>query len=293
MTVDRFHRVILSIPLQLGAESQLLRELGLPFEAYKAALKQGSTYSVENTIHVQEGLQQPLAGPFVFYSGGMTTPGCPDWGVRWIVYQTPLEVSIAQLNFLALKVSGVDSTRLDVAPMPSLYKYRQSLPKTAVDAHSTCSPSRPWDYADPSCWPQFYPKCDAGMRQSPINIITSEVTMVGKDNFLAATSWKPVSHLQVTNTGNTLQIASHQLGYVTLIGQDGFPEYYSVASIELHMPSEHCIDGRQFAAELHVVHKRQKYVAFVEDALEDAFPLVTAFLLDIGTDDSLLLTQFY
>jgi len=294
MTVDRYHRVILSIPLKLGAESQLLRELGLPFEAYKAAIRQGSVYTIENMVHVQKGLGQPLAGSFVFYSGGMTTPGCPEWGVRWLVYQTPLEVSLAQLNFLALKVSGVDSSRLvDVIPMPSLYKYRQSLPKTGVDHHATCSPSRPWDYADPSCWPQFFPKCDAGMRQSPINIVTSAVTTVGKDNFLAATSWKPVSHLQVLNNGNTLQIANQQLGYVTLIGPDGFPEYYSVTSIVLHMPSEHFIDGRQFAAELHVVHRRQKYVAQLAGALEEAYPLVTAFLFDIGTEDSMLLKQFH
>ncbi|CAE8627272.1 unnamed protein product [Polarella glacialis] len=293
LPVDNTHRVILSIPLKLGAESPLLRQLGLPFEAYKTAIKQGSTYTVENTVRLQEGIQQALDGPFVFYSGGMTKPGCPDWGVRWMVYQTPLDISLSQLNYLSLKISGVDSSRLGVVQNPMEHKYRQSMPKFAVDAHSTCNPSKPWDYADASCWAQMFPQCDSATRQSPINIMTSDVSKVGKDSFLAATSWKPVSRLQVTNTGHSLEIANHQMGYVTLIGPDGFPEYYSVTSIVLHMPSEHFIDGRQFAAELQVVHSRQKYVAAIHGALEDAFPLVTAFLFDIGAEDNLLLKQFH
>ena len=34
-------------------------------------------------------------------------------------------------------------------------------------------------------------------------------------------------------------------------------EVSAQARFHLHMPSEHLIDGRQFSAELHVVHTRQ------------------------------------
>ena len=34
-------------------------------------------------------------------------------------------------------------------------------------------------------------------------------------------------------------------------------EVSAQAQFHLHMPSEHLIDGRQFSAELHVVHTRQ------------------------------------
>ncbi|CAE8688696.1 unnamed protein product [Polarella glacialis] len=58
------------------------------------------------------------------------------------------------------------------------------------------------------------------------------------------------------------------------------------------MPSEHFIDGKQYAAELQVVHFGQKYVAAIEGALEEEYPLVTALLFDIG-EKSLLLKELY
>jgi len=83
------------------------------------------------------------------------------------------------------------------------------------------------------------------------------------------------------------------MGYVTLIGPDGFPEYYSIQFVKLHMPSEHMINGRLYAAELQVRHTRQKYVTDLEGSLDDEYPLVAVFLFDIGTTDSHLLNQFY
>merc|ERR1712232_683936 len=54
------------------------------------------------------------------------------------------------------------------------------------------------------------------------------------------------------------------------------------------MPSEHLINGKQYAAELHVVHKRQKTTKNFED--HDIF--VTSVLFDFG-EASPLLKQLY
>jgi len=167
-----------------------------------------------------------------------------------------------------------------------------SLPSSAVDMHSDCNTSHGWDYADQHCWAKTYPTCDTGKAQSPINIVTSKITKTGLDNFLAKTSWRPVSGLHIVNSGHGLVVANDAFGYMEMIGDDGFPEFFQATQLRLHMPSEHMIDGKQFAAELQVVHRRQKVVSQIANSL-DAYPLVTAsFLFDFSDHESPLLKQF-
>lgn len=99
-----------------------------------------------------------------------------------------------------------------------------------------------------------------------------------------------------------------RFGYIRLTGEDGFPDFYDVApgasetlrpcrnrafswpqapkmmsflvvlvlfeaQFHLHMPSEHLINGRQYSAELHVVHTRQRSVG--QETLGVAEPLTT------------------
>ncbi|CAE7734128.1 CA14, partial [Symbiodinium sp. CCMP2456] len=110
--VEVFHRVILSVPIEIGKENSLLRELGLPFDAYKDSISAMHPYQIENTVNLKSALSKALDGPWMWYRGGMVTPGCPDWGVRWLMLMTPLQASFLQLNFLDMKVSGMDSTRV-------------------------------------------------------------------------------------------------------------------------------------------------------------------------------------
>jgi len=209
--------------------------------------------------------------------------------------ETPVEASIAQMNYLALKVSGLDSTRLHGHDMSAAdYKAHvtsMSLPQSAIDASPECQ--TPWDYSNPSCWADVFPTCATGHAQSPINIITSDIAKTGTDIFLNVASYRPVSELHIVNSGHGLVISNDQFGYIEMGGENGFPEFFQASSIQLHMPSEHMIDGRQFAAELQIIHKRQKYVSQLADSLE-AFPLVTAsFFFDIGDSESNLLKQFF
>ncbi|CAJ1419336.1 unnamed protein product [Effrenium voratum] len=286
----------MSFPLKLGQESILLRQLGLPFEAYRDSITAMHSYTIETTVDLPSGLRQALDGPWLWYRGGAVFPGCPDWGVRWILFQTPMDISIAQLNYLDLKVSGMDSTRLD-GPMMDAAAYKaqvwlDSLPAMAVDKHSTCA-SEGWNYDDPTCWSEQYPVCSEGTRQSPINIERSKVTRQGKDLFLPQVSWRPVQDLHVTNFGKGLMVSSNQLGYITLTGEDGFPDFFEVAQIHLHMPSEHTLEGETYAAELQVVHRHQKTVVQPHNSA-DNFPFVTtSFFFQIGDRESTLLKQMF
>jgi len=294
---EAFHRVIISMPVEVGTENALLRDLGLPWEAYRDSISAMHPYTRETTVNLRAAMQKALSGPWMWYRGGMTTPGCPDWGVRWLLLETPLQASMAQLNYLDFQVSGMDSTRIFGHEMtPAKYQesvFRQSLPVMAVDKHSICSADEEWNYDDPSCWAITNPVCGAGVLQSPIHIETASVATQGKDNFLHKCSWRPVTGLHVVNFGKGLAIPSNQLGYITLTGQDGFPEYFEVAQLQLHMPSEHMIDGKSFAAELQVVHRRQETITQGTNSPE-GFPFVTAsFFFQMGETDSLLLKQFF
>ncbi|CAE7023005.1 METTL21C [Symbiodinium natans] len=125
---DELHRLYLSVPIRLGVENPLLRELGLPFQAYRDSIKDMHYYHIETSVNLQGGIQDALDGNYLFYSGGMIQPGCPKWGVRWIMFETPITASLAQLNYLALPVTGYDSVRHESfrAPQPLTVKWPEN-----------------------------------------------------------------------------------------------------------------------------------------------------------------------
>jgi len=289
------HKVMISVPLKMGVESALLRHMGLGQPQVKQAIRDAHAYNAHDTIDLSDGLSSVFSGPWYWYSGTPVLPEttCASWGTRWMVFETPLEVSLAQLNFLSLKVSGVDSTPLaPEPPMTATKLWKQAVPGHGVDAvqgDSEACPAEGWDYMHVRCWGQSYAVCDSGTKQSPINIQMSDVSNTGKDSFLAGLSWKPVRGLQVQNTGNSLQVLSNQLGYFTMTGDNGFPSYYQVTQMVLHMPSEHLVNNKQFAAELQVVHQRQETV---EELQHDDY-LIASFMFDLGSEESALLKQMY
>jgi len=292
---DSLHRVIVSIPLTIGSPSPLLLSMGAGTAAYSAAVASGSGYNIQNLIDINASLQSVLTGPFDWYSGGLTTAGCSNYGVRWIVFETPLQISIDQLNVLALPVSGMDSTRVNqtvIAPANyANHVWRNSIPPFGADdirgAEQMCDVNADWNYANTSCWATQFPICSAGRYQSPIDINTSLVSQVGRDYFPGRAGWHPISALRVANTGRSLGVNNEQMGYVMQLGLNGMPKYYQVSQFNLHMPSEHTINGRQYAAELSVAHKNQLSVY----QLDTADVLMTSFLFNVGTVRNPLLDQ--
>jgi len=264
------HEVMLSVPFTLGRQSPLLLAMGLGNKEHAGAIRSGNPYDMKQTaINLAADLAASTSKPWYWYSGGPIAPGaCPAWGVKWMLFQEPLEMSLEQLNALVVPISGMDSTTLPRHLSAQLYA--NAVPADAVEEQG---------------WEGEAPVCTAGEQQSPINIPTASVEKVGEDNFLAKASWKPVRGLRLVNEGSHLSMTSKQFGYFTVkAGPNGYPKFYQLVDIRLRMPSEHMINGKQFAAELQMVHKNQKTVL----AFEDKDVVIASFLFDLGEESKLL-----
>jgi len=298
---DNYHMVAVSIPLQLGRQkSAFIDSLSL---STLPDLSDGEQHYVERTLDLARDLKPSIDGPWYWYSSASTHPNLTEceqhnskntYPVRWMVFTTPLPVDIEQLNQItqAPEVSGIDSSQ-DVRPIPEGKLWRQNLPAYAVETDETdCrntemgswkygdqfdTQAPPWGYGNVRCWKLAFDICEAGTRQSPINIPIDNVTdHADKDVFLNRVSYHPVSGLRVANTGHNLQVSDQKLGYVKLMGDNGFPQFYEVAQFHVHMPAEHLIGGKQYACEIHVVHFRQLALR----NLDKNDLLVTAFFFD-------------
>lgn len=293
------HEVRVSIPLSLGLQSPMLTALGFGSGALSEAVHDGHgyTHTVAGGFDLNSYVKDHLAD-WSWYSGGPGMPaaeGCgSEWGVRWLVSNTPMNVSLEQLNMLKLKVSGVDSSG---AVVPSAHTWKSQLPDFAVDKDDTCPDSvSEYGYENIHCWGKYSisnNECKRGYgdHASPINIVTSSLAGEGTDNFLHRVNWKPVEGLQVKFDQVSMLVHSTELGYATLYSQegrgDGFPAYYQVTNFTMHMPSEHQIDGHHADGELMVGMNKQ----FTNFDLHSDDAVIASFMFTIGDHDNIVLEQ--
>ncbi|XP_077567491.1 carbonic anhydrase 12 [Stigmatopora nigra] len=115
-------------------------------------------------------------------------------------------------------------------------------------------------------WPRNFPYC-AGPLQSPVDFKTAQVLFdaslppIVLENY-DLTGQNP---LKVKNNGHTVQV-----GLPWTMGVSGLPGRYAAAQLHLHWGSksnpggsEHTVDGKRYAAELHIVHYNSaKYPKF-------------------------------
>lgn len=144
-----------------------------------------------------------------------------------------------------------------------------------------------WTYAESSCWAKHYHECEHGI-QSPIDLTDAGVVGVKDESFMSHCYWKPVREVEVTNSGQALHVLSNQIGYFGMVNQKGQQVFYQAVELVLHMPSEHKINGKQFSAELQVVHKFQHAVT---DLIHDDLA-IASFMLEEGPQESAFLKQF-
>ena len=97
-----------------------------------------------------------------------------------------------------------------------------------------------WGEIDPT-----YATCGTGTKQSPINITAQNE----KDLTNIVFHYQP-SEVNILNNGHTVQVNYDAGSYIELDSVR-----YDVAQFHYHAPSEHTIDGKSFAAEIHIVHK--------------------------------------
>ena len=108
-----------------------------------------------------------------------------------------------------------------------------------------------WTYEGhegPEHWAELSPdfkSCELGVQQSPIDLAGPVPAKIG----VVAPAFKPVP-LVVLNNGHTIQVNCAPGGGSEIAGTR-----YELLQFHFHHPSEHLLNGKAFAMELHFVHK--------------------------------------
>ncbi|XP_022743466.1 alpha carbonic anhydrase 1, chloroplastic-like [Durio zibethinus] len=127
-----------------------------------------------------------------------------------------------------------------------------------------------WGSLDPA-----FAACSSGNKQSPINIQKNQ-TVHNKLLKPLIRNYKPANSTLVNNGFNIGVRFDEYAGEVTIDGKT-----YSLRQMHWHLPSEHHINGEQFAAELHLVHRAADNSVAVVALLyqeEDADPVISKIM---------------
>ncbi|KAK4025735.1 hypothetical protein OUZ56_014785 [Daphnia magna] len=130
--------------------------------------------------------------------------------------------------------------------------------------------------------------------QSPIDIITDEAIDADYASFHFR-NYEKIFPQSLKNTGETvkLKIETEDLDKDNLpfISGGGLSGRYKFEQLHFHWGegsrgSEHRIDGKQYAAELHIVHYNSKYENFIEASGEKGGLVVLAILIKLQARDN-------
>lgn len=125
----------------------------------------------------------------------------------------------------------------------------------------------------PEKWGSLSPYCSNGKSQSPVAIVTDKV--VRSKNLKPLTRHYAPANATLINHGFNIGMQYQYVGNVGVLILDG--KNFTLMQMHWHSPSEHRIDGKRFAAELHLVHQ----------SANGSFSVV-AILYRYGDADSLL-----
>ena len=137
-------------------------------------------------------------------------------------------------------------------------------------------------------WPSIYPVAN-GKRQSPINLALNDpditVPAAPYTPELTLDKYSSSDITSVENTGITVMFHAHENATVITGGPIDASLGYRLLQFHFHWGShshcgsEHLLNGRQFSAELHLVHFNTKYSG-LDEAVEheDGLVVVAAFL---------------
>nr|QFP92275.1 carbonic anhydrase [Archivesica packardana] len=144
-----------------------------------------------------------------------------------------------------------------------------------------------WGYTQangPSTWAASFPGA-GGSAQSPVDIQTNAVK---HDGGLAsmAVNYKAEAQYTATNTGTGFKVDLQNVSELS-----GGPLNASYKLVQFHWHwgpsdsagSEHTINGKQYAAELHLVHSNSKYSSFSEAVSQPDGLAVIAVMIEAGS----------
>ena len=123
--------------------------------------------------------------------------------------------------------------------------------ETTAETGGTGAETAEWGYEGagaPETWGRLnaeYAACDTGTTQSPINLAGATRTDLPDPEF----NYRPTP-ASIENLGHTLQV-NYAPGSFMTVGD----ARYELAQFHFHTPSEHRLEGKEFPAELHLVHR--------------------------------------
>lgn len=154
--------------------------------------------------------------------------------------------------------------------------------------HQTSRIMHKWGYADhngPKVWHELFPLAN-GERQSPIDIITKAATY---DPSLPPfnVDYDPSSAKVIINSGHTFTVEFDDGEDKSVIRGGPLHGSYRLRQLHFHWGpcddygAEHKVDGKDYPAELHIVHwNSEKYSSFVEAAYKpDGLAVFGTFLM--------------
>nr|XP_039253489.1 carbonic anhydrase 2-like isoform X1 [Styela clava] len=156
---------------------------------------------------------------------------------------------------------------------------------TQIHIRSTAKMSHAWGYASsqlpPEKWHEQYPIAN-GKNQSPIDLVCSAATVKDFPDFNL--SYKPSDLKNVVNNGHSVTFFAS--GGASVLSGGPLSSQYTLEQFHFHWGedsrrgSEHLLDGKSFAAEVHLVHWNSgKYESFVESLNHpDGLCVLGAFL---------------
>ena len=138
----------------------------------------------------------------------------------------------------------------------------------------------------PATWYKDFPIAN-GKRQSPIDIVPGSVTFDAK---LATApliiNYKTESKLEASNTGKSIKVQATQQSEIRggpLAGTYLLEQFHFHWGKNDKKGSEHTVNGKMYASELHLVHyNSSKYKSFAEAADKPDGLAVFAFFIKVG-----------
>nr|CAH0111982.1 unnamed protein product [Daphnia galeata] len=183
---------------------------------------------------------------------------------------------------LLCKLSLVICCVVAISAMPNPQAPKGSLVETAESGH--------FSYDDPNKWKEHNSLC-AGEHQSPINIDTrkSKTESFPPFNFINYDKSLPEN---LENNGHTVQLSIDNLiKDLPTISGGGLDGPYQFAQMHFHwgeaeFGSEHKINRKQYAAEVHIVHWNLKYGTFVNATKHNDGLAVLGVLIELQDEDN-------
>ncbi|KAI5620606.1 carbonic anhydrase [Silurus asotus] len=142
----------------------------------------------------------------------------------------------------------------------------------------------------PDTWHEKFPIAN-GPRQSPIDIVTADAQYDPELRPLTL-HYDPSVSLDIINNGHSVQVTFADDEDASTLTGGPITGTYRLKQFHFHWGSsdnkgsEHTVDGKMYAAELHLVHWNTAYPNFGEAASKSDGLAVVGVFLEIGDDNS-------